>query len=376
MSSSSIDSSKLVILDAANFNSPPPTSKNYAIITHNNTLQCFFEKIKNKTGVKTRFQNCAILRLTLYLKGENKGKYELKLVYDGELSDKEQIKVSQNRPYYTKESITNNGYTYFTPIQGQITNDNKEFNLLPSDLENLYTELKLNVDKINFYIERHGQAQHNEKKWNTLSRYGLQLDTSITDEGLKQATNAAQALAEILGDKHIDTVFVSDLQRTRQTALALFNNRTINLDNNKIVALPCANELDTSGDGNGNCYEKSAKSLKPFRARENYSACNIQNLQSDGECSQITLSSSEKIVIDWSLYSAFYEGKMRGYPNLKDIPNCGQTNMVSMAVYYLLNSNSNSIGGSKTRKRKHKMKCRIKNKMKTKKTTKKTTKKV
>jgi hypothetical protein len=117
------------------------------------------------------------------------------------------------------------------------------------------------------------------------------------------------------------------------------------------------------------------------------------------------------IKINWSLYSAFYNNKIRGKPNLKELPNCGQTNMVSMALYYLLNihsdiiemttvssnsnpidenndnnnnnnnNNNNSIGGSKTRKRKHnihnwitrrvrnktKMKPRIKNKMKTKK---------
>ena len=38
---STIDSSKLIILDAANIESDKLTSINYAIITHNNTLQCF-----------------------------------------------------------------------------------------------------------------------------------------------------------------------------------------------------------------------------------------------------------------------------------------------------------------------------------------------
>ena len=37
-------------------------------------------------------------------------------------------------------------------------------------------------DKINCYIERHGQSVHNKKKWNTWSTYGLELDTSITEE--------------------------------------------------------------------------------------------------------------------------------------------------------------------------------------------------
>jgi broad specificity phosphatase PhoE len=406
---STIDSSKLIILDAANIESDKLTSINYAIITHNNTLQCFVEKIRPTTigTVKTRFQNCAILCLKLYLTGDNnKGKYELKLVYDGEINSEEKGQPSEKRPYYTKESNNETGYTHFTLISGTITD--LKLNLLPEDLKKLQNNL--NVDTINFYIVRHGQSEHNKKAWMSLSGWGLQLDTSTTPEGDTQASNAAQELAGILGEQHIDTVFVSDLQRTRQTALALFNNKDIHLDNTKIVVLPCANELDTSGDGNGNCYEKSAKSLKPFRVRENYSACTIEKIQNnDNECSQLK-SSNGSITIDWSLYLAFYDNKIRGYPKSNDIPNCGQTNMVSMAVYYLLNihgesnpiveydrifnnnnnntnnnnnnnNNNNSIGGSKTRKRKHnihnwitrrvrnktKMKPRIKNKMKTKK---------
>ena len=101
----SIDSSKSVLLDAANLNSPQLTSKNYAIITHNNTLQCFIEKIRPTNGtIKTRFKNCAILRLTLYLTGDNKGKYGLTLVYDGEIN-KDEKQPSGKRPYYTKESV-------------------------------------------------------------------------------------------------------------------------------------------------------------------------------------------------------------------------------------------------------------------------------
>lgn len=388
---STIDSSKSVILDAANLNSPQLTSKNYAIITHNNTLQCFIEKIRPTNGAnKTRFKNCAILCLTLYLTGDNKGKYELKLVYDGEIN-KDEKQPSEKRPYYTKENVyLESGHTHFTPIEDRKITDLR-FNLLPEDLDDLNDVLK--VDKINCYIERHGQSVHNKKEWGSLSTYGLELDTSITDEGDTQASTAANALAGILGVQHIDTVFASDLQRTRQTALALFNNKDIHLDNKKIVVLPCANELDTSGDGNGNCYEKSANAFKPFRVRENYSACTIKKIQDiSSDCSQIT-SSSQKIPIDWSLYLAFYESKMRDYPKLEDIPNCGQTNMVSMTAYYLLNSgssisnNDNSSGGSKTRKQRHKilfknnihnwitrrannktkMKPRIKNKMKTRK---------
>jgi broad specificity phosphatase PhoE len=294
----------LVIIDAANFDSPTLTSKNYAIITHNNTLQCFIEKIRPTNGaIKTRFKNCAILRLTLYLTGDNKGKYGLTLVYDGEIN-KDEKQPSGKRPYYTKENANLElGYTYFQPIVGNITD--LKLNLLPEDLEKL--QRKLTVDTINYYIERHGQSEHNKKAWMSLSGWGLQLDTSTTEEGDTQASNAAQELAGILGEQHIDTVFASDLQRTRQTALALFNDKDIhldNLDNKKIVVLPCANELDTSGDGNGNCYEKSAKSFKLGFHKENEPACTIEKIKhGNNDCSQLQSSDSVKpITIDWSLY--------------------------------------------------------------------------
>ena len=229
----------------------------------------------------------------------------------------------------------------------------------------------------------------------------MKKDTAITSEGMTQAISSARALKSILGNKQIHTMFCSDLKRTRETSSPFFDILLLDslIEKREIVVLPCSEELSNFGE---NCYEKSAKSWK--MVRENYSDCIPET------CNSFETSSNNMIKINWSLYSAFYNNKIRGKPNLKELPNCGQTNMVSMTLYYLLNihsdiiemttfssnsnpidendrlfnnnnNNNNSIGGSKTRKQKHKihnwitirannktkMKPRIKNKMKTRK---------
>jgi len=384
------------IYDPVNYNIDSDTtsqqidnsSLNCVLFTHNTTLRCFVSKIMMENGTSysklPRFKNCAILCLTINLETK---KFELKLVYDGLLSEKEQQKISTERPYFTKEqNIDIDGLTYFDPIQGTINNDNIKLNLLPIDLDNLSE--KYNVKEVNIYQVRHGQGEHNDESDWTASKLHLKKDTAITRKGMEQAISSARALKHIilkLENKKIHTMFCSDLKRTRETSSPFFDILLLDslIEKQEIVVLPCSEELSNFGV---NCYEQSAKSWKI--TRENDSDCTPEKCPSFE-----TSSSNNNIKINWSLYSAFYDNKIRGKPNLKDIPNCGQTNMISMAVYYLLNSgssisnNNNSSGGSKTRKRRHKilfknnihnwitrrannktkMKLRIKNKMKTKK---------
>lgn len=332
------------ILDAANIadkvadevadvsESDNTSSFNCLLVTHNSILQCNIDKLSPRQGnTKIRFMNCAILCLTLDL---NTGNFTINLVYNGLLSEEERAKISSKRPYYTNENFQNPGYMTFTPINSKITDDNRLLNLLPSDLNVLKT--KLGVDKINFYIVRHGQAEHNEKKWNK-SGFGLQLDTSVTQEGQQQALQAARALKNILKRQNIDQVLTSDLRRTRDTALPFFS--ILNILPRKIIIIPCANELESNGDGSGNCNQVSARQM--FNPRENYPACTPQTCPSMFDTINLTES---PIDIDWSLYSTFYKNKMRGYPNLTDHPNCKDTNMISMAVFYLLTYEKIGIG--------------------------------
>jgi broad specificity phosphatase PhoE len=309
---------------------------NCLLITHNNILQCFIDKLRFISGLqnderKTRFKNCAILRLSLNL---NSYDFTLELVYNGLLSEEENAKVSEERPYYVAlatliEPEDAKLYVKFEVIQGKINQKTKILNLLPTDLDNL--KEKFNTDTINFYIVRHGQAKHNEKKWN-MSGFGLELDTTITEEGTTQAINSANELKSILGNESIDIVCVSDLERTRQTVLPFFKILGRSISSLKMVVIPCVNELNKSGS-NGDCYEKSSDSsvIGNKSARENYPACTPE------KCPKVNLHEDVDIDIDWSLYSLFYDNKMRSYPKLTDKPNCKDTNMISMAVYYLLN---------------------------------------
>jgi len=306
---------------------------NCLLITHNNILQCFIEKQRLILGLqnderKIRFKNCAILCLTLNLTSYN---FTIELIYDGLLSEDEERNVSEERPYYVtfKTQIYQGNealYVPFEPIQGVISDKTKELNLLPIDLSQLKD--KFETDTIKFYIVRHGQAEHNEKKCN-MAGCSLKLDTDITEEGARQAYYSARALTGILEDETIDIVCASDLQRTRQTVLPFISQ--FDIVSPKIVIIPCINELNNSGN-DGDCYEKSSNSslLGSKSSRENYPACTPET------CPSIK-SQDGDINIDWSLYSLFYDNKMRSYPNLTDKPNCKDTNMVSMTVFYLLN---------------------------------------
>ena len=356
------------------------------IVSHNYRIQCFADKLlSGKTNArKIRFKNTAILRLTIDLE---QGTFVLELVHDGELSDKEESEISAARPYYTSIKNNNDGLVYFGQIDGNIN----KLNLLPDDLTKLKQKIKSN--KLVFYIVRHGQAEHNEPGYNLQAKLHLKLDTSVTTPGQMQALNAAANLARILDGQKIHEVFVSDLQRTWQTAGPFFAKHLISTAT--IIVDPCASEIDTKGDGRGNCDTKSANKYDVQKlGRENYPAC------SPNACKTRDLG-NQTINIDWALYSAFYQNKMRGYSNLKDIPNCKSTNMIAMAVYYLLHkeeiandSNLNQlysrnendsenetdsegtieIGGGKTKKRKYNQRTKRNNKKRTKRNNKKTIK--
>jgi len=298
-------------------------SFNCLLVTHNNIIQCFIEKLR-PSAQKIRFKNCAILCLSLDLETKQ---FKIELVFNGLLSDEETNKISIDKPYYVKEVFSPNSLGYnegdilFEPIIGNIS----LLNILPEDLANLRNKTEKNM--IKFYIVRHGQAEHNVSKIR-VNMY----DTSVTNIGRDQAITSAKVLKKILdrNDETINIVFASDLARTRQTALPFF---TIMILDPKIIIDPCSNELSTNGDGTGNCYEKNAKII--VKALENFPNCTPET------CRSIKTMSGAKIAIDWSLYRAFYSSKknnVRSYSEeLKDRPNCKDTNMIAMAVFYLLN---------------------------------------
>jgi hypothetical protein len=283
----------------------------------------------------------------------------VKLVYSGELSDKEQKRVSVERPYYS--IAINPNYKQFEEINFNLTN----------------LGLTIPKDKVYvFYIVRHGQAEHNVKNsMGISSTMGMKYDTNLTDLGKDQAGNAAIELDNILKEKNdntIDVFFSSDLVRSRQTIQTMISEMSTSytekpniiessdsesslspIPDQTIIVLPCASEVETVGDGTGNC--DSANAIGGL-ARENYPNCTkvyIDNLVSP--CNSI-----DKFKFDWSFYLSFYNGlTRRDYMNPVNRFNskrrkCRDTNMISCAIEYLEKSEQLprpvTPGGAKRRK--------------------------
>jgi broad specificity phosphatase PhoE len=301
------------------------SSLNCVLFTHNTTLRCFVSKILIEQGkpysILPLFKNCAILCLTINLKNRT---FELKMVYDGTLTPDEMSDKSQKTPYYTSsnELAQNNFGILFETINGKI--NDKELNLLPIDIQTLFN--KYNVGEANFYEVKNVLAEHNDKSNWFASKLHLKKDTSITSDGITQANESAKAFKRIIREKQIYTMFCSDLKITRDTASQFFDILSDNLLKKEIIILPCSEKLSEFGE---NCYEKSSKSWNI--SRENYPDCNPK------KCTSFKTTGNRKIKIKWGFYSAFYHNKMRNTLNLKDVPNCKDTTMIAMMVYYLLN---------------------------------------
>ena len=330
------------------------------ICSHNSRIQCLLDKFSSeKRTKKIRFQNCAVLRMSI--KTSN---CSVTLVYSGELSPEEKEKVSIKRPYYAIG--VKSGYEFFTPFEFK---PNKLGLTIPKDKEYV------------FYIVRHGQAEHNVKNsMGFSSTMGMKYDTNLTEDGKKQAVNAAIKLGDILteyGDDKIDVFFSSDLVRSRQTIQTIQtmlseltpplteNPTPIELSDsesslspspiplpNKMIVLPCASEVETVGDGTGNC--DSANAIGGI-ARENYPNCTKYGIDKlDSPCTSI-----DNFTFDWEFYLGFYNDlTRRDYMNpmnrFKTRKHCRDTNMISCAIEYLNQSQQSHMsvtpGGAKRRK--------------------------
>jgi hypothetical protein len=187
----------------------------------------------------------------------------------------------------------------------------------------------------------------------------LKKDTRVTTSGESQAYNAGFHLYNVL-DKYKENIhewFASDLLRTRQTMTELIagiNNAskfkyTPKLLN--IVILPCGSEITTVGSGKGDCDSESASnSILTKISRENYTDCtkndiidNEQNNKSSKGCFKI-----ESIPLFWDFYLLFYGNDMRShndtiygtitsrrYQQNQLKQQCRNTNMISMAIFYM-----------------------------------------
>jgi broad specificity phosphatase PhoE len=281
------------------------------IATHNARIRCLLD-IFYKVEKEIRMKNCAILRLVVNQKG-----IQIEMIYGGELDPKEN---KAGRNYY----IANEQEKTPASVIGEIVFQKQQFSL---------DKLKLTSDgdlfdlEYVFYVVRHGQGIHNLPY-----ATHLVLDTDITTLGKQQANNAGRVLYNLMkkyDDYELNNTFASDLVRTRQTIIGLYQGiRSVDTKfkfPKTIIVLPCSHELPYSSKGN--CDGQSSL----LDARENAPKCSNntflpQNKISNpgSECNQVRLD-NEKIVLDWSKYMVFNNNKMRGM-------NCSISNMIKIAM--------------------------------------------
>lgn len=334
------------------------------IVSHNTRIQCLLDAIhQNDNEDKIRFMNCAILKLTV-----TPQLLHLSMVYQGNLSEIETSKISEERPYYVKEMTT--------PIPGHVVYPTTTYSL---DTYNFIEYLKLPFinKQYTFYVVRHGQGQHNDTSNVLAGRLHMVTDTSLTPEGISQAKIAGQQLYQYLtiNTQVVPTYFfVSDLVRTHETLVTLLDNMQDPegppiITPRKPIVLPCASELPIKGT-RGSCDQDTADSpLYSKLSSENYSKCSVN---SDG-----SLHPNCNPNVDWNtLYLPFYGGKVRGqkdtlpgYAETKFYPldknNCRNTSMIALAIQYISKASIQSMGGtrkrrSKQNKKKNKTKIKIK----------------
>ena len=321
------------------------------LVSHNARIQCLLDNLQPSVG-KIRFQNCAIMELTL-----GKNYIRLDLVYSGEITENE--KRNLKRKYYSTDVTPSpdyiaqkyRKYKSFEKRGDECIPFIKKLKLTPSDLE----------DDFVFYIIRHGQSEHNVSS-NIASVLHTTLDTSLVPSGLTAAENAGKFIIK-LGILKIYKVYVSDLERTHQTVLKIMEK----IGNVGVIpiVLPCANEVAESGQ-DGNCDSASAAlyTVQKF-GRENYPACTTSKMKdSTSHCSKL----------DWRLYLEFYGSKMRGendtlygmtFASKIVKEQCRNTSVIAMAIYEMYHfqqenrqklssfiQDMNTSGG--TRKKKHK----------------------
>jgi len=270
-----------------------------------------------KPGQVASFKNTAVLRLVI-----NRDTISASLIVSGVIDAKE------DKP----------GYTYFVrPVE--MGNSNVSYAEIPfSDMSvdnRFYPEV--GDDTYEFYLIRHGQADHNILKG--MSKAFSNKDTSVTQKGEEQASRTGKILSDLIQDDLRYGIplylFGSDLKRTRQTMIQIIrtfpalSEDSMN-DGEKIIILPCAHELKYN-TSSGKCDAGQGMMPTP---NENISTCTRENKEclSDGWVNRSykprylrpglreNVGQKQKYENDWNSYYDFYGDATRA--TRKWLPTC------------------------------------------------------
>jgi hypothetical protein len=218
-----------------------------------------------KPGQVASFKNAAVIRLVI-----NRDTISASLVVSGTIDAKE------DKP----------GYTYFVRPD-EMGNRDVSYTEIPFSDKSVDNRFYPEVgdDTYEFYLVRHGQADHNILKG--MSKAFSNKDTSITQKGMQQATRTGEILRDLIAETPEYGMplylFGSDLIRTRQTMIQIIQtlpplSEDSMDDGEKIIILPCAHELKYS-TSSGKCDAGQGMMPTP---NENISICTREGCGSAG----------------------------------------------------------------------------------------------
>jgi hypothetical protein len=266
--------------------------------THNNRLECFFNKYLYKSK---HFSNCAIIRCYTDV-NTNISRVCFSLIYTGD---------HNNSSYWLLDEFNNNFKT-------------KKFNInLAEDTE--------------IFLIRHGKGIHNNGDslldklyYHSLSENNV-IDPSLDRRGVDQAKAAGKFLNGYLNNYINSKIYftASHLIRTQQTVGLIMEQ--MNLKSSIYIA-PCTHEIIyikpqviPQGISNDDC---DCSLLQNIPVRSNTPKCNIDNM-----CPSLTkfchtdCYNTNPIPLNWDYYKLFYTQS-----EFKSNEKCCNTNMIHQII--------------------------------------------
>lgn len=266
-----------------------------------------------------RFQNGCVIKMTI-----NTNELTISLVVNGTIDEEKKDYVYYVMPGTTDQKAADGKYQikelYPVTIVGH-----------------KYKDLIGPSDQYEFYLVRHGQAEHN-----VLSGFKKMFsskNTKLTIAGIKQAIESGEMFMKSKGvPSELGFLFVSDLSRTSETMnefMKAFKSELV-VGNKQAVVLPCSHELK---------YTKNSKcdGNQGITANENTSTCD-----KPGYCKGPT-----GLELDWADYNRFYgTGSRRRHGS--NSRKCRDTDMIREAIQHIKahgHSQTSQGGTRKTRQR-------------------------
>lgn len=276
-------------------------SKNYLFFGHQYRFQNYvIDSINSLLPKDKKIQTCSVLNNSILcldvepIKKFNLVKFQLSLVYDGDIASQKSGKTYCSEMMDTSYSVDQENF-------------NNTFKISKNE----------NTQQLKLFFVRHGFSEHNDKETKTGKK-----NTSLLPSGITASIVAGKEFNEKYPDIRIESVFVSDLIRTQETASNFLSQSSNFNEKTPIIVLPCLHE-STELDGSKSSLGYFTQSDKGY-GFENLTDCDIKNTPIIGNtsennipfqgdqyrCYNITIKGNP-IPIDWGIYLNFYNYKMR-----------------------------------------------------------------